>query len=113
MPSLILRLTALDRTLNLYDKKYKPIPLKKDPSIYLQSFYEDIEALKLNDSKLQEYAEERLKEMGLTLFNEVFPEKLQEQLWTIRDKIKTIQIESEEPWIPWEICRLKGKINGN
>jgi hypothetical protein len=27
-------------------------------------------------------------------------------LWSLRGRIRSVQIQSEEPWIPWELCRL-------
>ena len=31
---------------------------------------------------------------------------LRAKLWAIRDRIRTLRIQSEEPWVPWELCRL-------
>ena len=33
-------------------------------------------------------------------------------LWTLRDRIQSVQIRSEEPWIPWELCKLTSEENG-
>ena len=27
-------------------------------------------------------------------------------LWTLRTSITSVQVQSEEPWIPWELCKL-------
>ena len=57
-------------------------------------------------------AEQRLAAKGSTLFEKVIPQDLQVVLWSVRNQIKSVQIESEEPWIPWEMCKLEGKDNG-
>jgi hypothetical protein len=33
-------------------------------------------------------------------------------LWSLRDRIRTVQVLSDEPWIPWELLKLHGKENG-
>src|SRR5207245_1571482 len=46
---------------------------------------------------------------GSNLFESVLPEDLQLLLWKFRDRIHSVQVQSEEPWIPWELCKLSGK----
>jgi hypothetical protein len=49
-----------------------------------------------------------LRAYGGQLFDELLPESIQRVLWDNRDRIKTIQINSEDPLIPWELVHLKG-----
>jgi CHAT domain-containing protein len=37
------------------------------------------------------------------------PPDMREALWAVRDRITSVIVQSEEPWIPWELCRLMGK----
>ena len=46
------------------------------------------------------------------LFEKLLPADLQVILWQLRDRIKVVQVESEEPWIPWELCKLQGREDG-
>jgi hypothetical protein len=48
----------------------------------------------------------RLASKGVELFQDLFPRDLQEQLWSLRSRIASVQVQSDEPWIPWELCRL-------
>jgi CHAT domain-containing protein len=44
--------------------------------------------------------------MGASLFRDLMPDELKNVLWTLRDSITSVQVQSEEPWIPWELCKL-------
>jgi hypothetical protein len=46
------------------------------------------------------------------LFERLLPTDLQALLWQLRDRIKVVQVDSEEPWIPWELCKLQGREDG-
>jgi hypothetical protein len=43
------------------------------------------------------------------LFEKLVPADLQVILWQLRDRIRVVQVQSEEPWIPWELCKLQGR----
>jgi len=88
------------------------VELRVDPLKYFQEFFEDIENLALRTKQEKTIAEKRLALKGCTLFEKLIPENLQVVLWSLRNQIKSVHIESEEPWIPWEICKLEGKENG-
>ena len=42
----------------------------------------------------------------------MLPTDLQVLLWSLRQHTHSVQIQSEEPWIPRELCKLQGKENG-
>jgi len=46
------------------------------------------------------------------LFEKLLPTDLQVLLWQLRDRIKVLRVDSEEPWIPWELCKLQGREDG-
>ena len=50
---------------------------------------------------------EDLRAYGAQLFEELFPETLQQILWTNRLNLDSIMVISTEPFIPWEIVHLK------
>ena len=58
------------------------------------------------------FAQQRLAAKGSMLFEKAIPSELQVALWSLRNQIKSVQIDSQEPWIPWEICKLGGVENG-
>lgn len=106
------RLTALDPGLGLNLKRFGPVSLHLDPFQYFQDFFQDIETLSLTTPNEQAMAEKRLADKGMVLFDSVIPADLQVLLWSLRDRIKSVQVQSEESWIPWELCKLQGKQNG-
>lgn len=82
-------------------------PMKTDRASYVARLYEQIEERWLSSSQdVADFVQE-LREMGGTLFDELFPPELQRALWENRDALKSIQVISTEPFIPWELVHLK------
>jgi len=108
-PTFMIRLTAQDPAMELNLKPFGPFSLKVDPTRYFQEFFEDIENLSLNSSREKAITQQRLVAKGSNLFESVLPEDLQLLLWKFRERIHSVQVQSEEPWIPWELCKLSGK----
>jgi hypothetical protein len=79
---------------------------------YFKDFFEDIEQLGALGHASSELIREKLESKGVRLFESIFPPELRALLWKFRERIASIQIQSEEPWIPWELCRLSGEHEG-
>lgn len=59
-----------------------------------------------DDSLGTEVVKRRLRSVGERIFEELLPEDLQEVLCQIQTgPVKTLQITSDEPWIPWELLQ--------
>lgn len=110
--ALTFRLTAADRNLGFHLKPLGPVILRTGPFQYFQEFFSDIEGLAMSSQQDMVKVEHKLAAKGAMLFEKLFPADLQQILWQLRDRIKVVQIESEEPWIPWELCKLHGHENG-
>jgi hypothetical protein len=111
-PVLRIRLTARDAELGLNLKEFGPVPLGMEPTEYFRDFFGDIEALEELDAESPEVVRQRLESKGARLYEAIFPEELRTLLWGFRDRITSIQIQSDEAWIPWELCRLTGTSEG-
>jgi hypothetical protein len=109
---LTLRLTSTDPALGYNLKPYGPIRLRTDPYRYFQDFFLDIEKLPIRTPADKAKAELRLAAKGASLFEALVPENLRRDLWRLRGRITSVQIQSEEPWIPWELCKLLGDDGG-
>jgi hypothetical protein len=48
---------------------------------------------------------EELAKIGRYLYRELFPSQLKAFYWQFRDRIQTLLIVSDEPWIPWELVK--------
>lgn len=102
-------LSALDPDLGLNLKSFGPIELKTDPLQYFEEFFKDIEGMSLNGPDERSIATRKLSLRGVALFQNLLPEDLRLQIWNLQDRIGTVQILSDEPWIPWELLKLQGR----
>jgi hypothetical protein len=79
-----------------------PIKFQFDPETKFQKIFEEIE----NPGTFSiTKVDNEIKDIGMSLYDELFPEKLKELYWEKRDKIKSVRVISKEPWIPWEILK--------
>ena len=111
-PALTFLLSAADAGLELNLKPFGPISFHTDPFPYFQEFFEDIEHWPIASSQDKAKVEQRLAAKGSMLFEKLIPTDLQVLLWELRDRIKVVQVQSGEPWIPWELCKLQGREDG-
>ncbi len=104
-----IRLIATDPALGLPLKRFGPLTLEVDPLAYFSEFFQDIERLKVVTPQDKEEAARVMERKGAELYDLVFPEDLKKVMWRVRDRIQSLIIQSEEPWIPWELCRMSGE----
>ena len=112
-PALTFRLSALDPGLGLYLKPFGPVSLRTEPLQYFQEFFKDIESFPVSSPRDKAKVELHLAAKGSILFEKLLPTDLQVLLWQLRDRIKVVRVDSEEPWIPWELCKLQGREDGH
>lgn len=93
-------------------QQFGPVPIKCDPQAHFRSFFEQIQNAPMDTESERRAAERHLTSKGTALYRALVPEDLQAVLWSLRDRIHSVQIQSEEPWIPWELCKLVGRENG-
>ena len=105
----VIRLTAPDPAHDLNLRPFGPFRLKVDPAEFFQSFFQEIEELPLETPEQRQVADRKLAAKGSYLSETLLPPDLRETLWGLRERIGSIIIQSEEPWIPWELCRLLGR----
>lgn len=106
-----MRLAAKDVSLGLHFQPFPPVPFFDDPETCFSEFFEDIEGLLLDTPYNCEAAKLKLENKGYHLFETFFSPELRTLLWSLRHRITTISIVSDEPWIPWELCKLEGGEN--
>lgn len=104
-------LTASDSALGLHLSKFGPLRLRMDPVRYFGDFFNEIEQLPLRTASDKQVAKMKLEARGTGLFNTLFPPDLRKLLWTLKDRISSIWVQSEEPWIPWELCKLESETH--
>lgn len=96
---------------DLYMKKFGEADLALDPRSFFEEFLRLFERTPLETEDHQELAERQLRAKGAQLFQSLLPEPLRETLWELLDagRLGSLQIVSDEPWIPWELFRFYGR----
>ena len=106
-----IQLNSPNPALGLNYRKFGPIQVN-DPAEYFRRFFGEIENLPLDTPGQRSAVERALAERGTFLFESLFPPPLRELLWSLRSSITSVVIQSEEPWIPWELCKMVGEEGG-
>lgn len=57
------------------------------------------------EALLSEEIVQRLESFGQNLYRDLFPPEIRQLYRAIRDEVCSIQIVSDEPWIPWELVK--------
>jgi len=84
---------------------------QRDRGEFIQQIYDELEALWPAEGDRKVFAE-KLQAYGVELLDNLMPPELQEVLWENRERIGSIQVFSEEPFVPWETVHLRPK-NGD
>ena len=100
------RLHSPNEDLALTFRKFNSVELRRNPEDYFRAFFADIENLPLSSCRDATVAEAKLARAGAALFEQLVPPDLRAHLWSLRHRIRTIRILTEDPWVPWELCRL-------
>ncbi len=103
-----LELHAPDPDLEINHITSDPIVLKSDPARYVAGFFKKIQDLPDGRRSLRDIARE-LKDLGSSIYQELIPSELGKVLGRfLGDEACTwtLQIQSDEPWIPWELLRF-------
>lgn len=92
---------ARDPALNLYFNKFESEPFYGEPHEHFRELSRDVAKVPKGGS------EDWLAGRGTQLFADLLPEPLQRRLWGLVDAVRTVQILSNEAWIPWELLKLQ------
>ena len=105
----VLSFRLLDRkTSTAAAPEYGPVKLRLGPLDYFEELYTELEDL----SPDKRIAEQRLEVIGTQLFRDLLPQELRQRIWEMREDVHTVQVVSDEPWIPWEMLKLQGEEHG-
>lgn len=106
---LYMRLFAQDPSLGLPLKRFGPLSIDIDPMGYFTDFFKDIEQLPMKTVADKAEAQRVMERKGAELYDLIFPDDMKKVLWAVRERIGSFIIQSEDPWIPWEMCRMSGE----
>jgi hypothetical protein len=102
-------LSALDPALGLNLSTYGPFSLRLDPGQFFADLFKEIDELPLDTPAQRDAADRKVAAKGAYLSDELLPDELRQILWEVRDQVQSVIVQSEEPWIPWELCKLVGR----
>jgi hypothetical protein len=78
---------------------------------YIEGIYERVleEVLNWNDARL---LTRKVRALGTSMSQELLDPEVSRRLWAVRDRLRTVQVTSWEPYIPWELLCLKHPDTG-
>jgi hypothetical protein len=111
-PDLILRVTTagnrLRFDLDFADTRFVQIEgewLRSDPETFRYDLLNEIEGLAAEKGKPQDFLARQLEKIGQRLYRDLFPAELRREYRRFYQHVHTLQIVSDEPWIPWELIK--------
>lgn len=84
---------------------FGPHALDADPSAYVHARFAEIQEIAEGRATWGAAQRTRLERIGADIYEALVPPDLQEVLWS-SDRVRTFLVQTEEPWIPWELCRM-------
>lgn len=91
--------------LNLHFYKGGEISFATVPTMYLEDIRNELNEWANQESSVS-LLNERLARIGADLYAQLFPDTLKRLYWeSLRERVKTLHIVSDEPWIPWELLK--------
>jgi hypothetical protein len=99
-------LRASDPALQLKYQKYS-ISFTSSPEPHIAGHCKELGRLPLGTDEERAVARRRLSAFGKYLWK-LLPADLQERFWSLQHRIRTVQILSDESFIPWELLKLQG-----
>lgn len=98
--------------LGFQSKKFGVVTLEGDAKALAQEELgrqvDGLSGLAMKDERSRENARHQLADMAVGLFLQL-PEEVQKLLWSQQGQIETLEILSDEPYIPWELLKLQGR----
>jgi formylglycine-generating enzyme required for sulfatase activity len=92
---------ARETRFNLRLARFESKPFNGEPHEYFRECFREVARIPSG------YLADWLAGRGVQLFAEIFPEPLQSRLCSLVGSVRTVQILSNEAWIPWELLKLQ------
>jgi len=86
---------------------FESAPLDTDPPTYVAQLHKRIEDRWAEHRSEKDAFARDLRAIGADLFDELFPLELRQLMWQHRENIKSVQVLSSEPFIPWELVHVR------
>ena len=95
------------RELETFEFYSLEIPMNNDLESFIDGIYQNIESRWVSNLDDEDSFIAELRAYGASLFDELLPYRLREDLWEHRNSITNILIISNAPLIPWELLHFR------
>ena len=95
---------SLNKIVRCTSQPFKNIDARRE---YIKNLYEELENFWADDELEYNTFMRKLQARGVEIFDKLIPLELRKVLWEARESLETIQVISDEPFIPWELAYLK------
>jgi len=111
-PDLVIRISTLQNQLR-YDLNFGDLrflsfqgaPLRSNPEQFRYDLLQEVEALGTAIDRGDGFVLRELTKIGQRLYRDLWPVELRREYRRFRKGVRTLQIISDEPWIPWELLK--------
>lgn len=103
-------LTAADPDLGIKHQRFDSKPFERAPAAYVEELLLGIADLPLVLRNDPAAIANQLSAIGAALTDRFMPPDLEARLWSLRGRVETVQIHSDESFIPWELAKLRGPV---
>lgn len=97
-----LSLYSSDPALRLNQKSFS-MPELNNPWNFFSAIYKEVERLSKSEQK---ESVDNLKRLASSLFEKLFPVEIRRELLRVSNKVRSVLIQCDNPWIPWELLRM-------
>ena len=98
--------------LNIKDERFQSEVLREDLARHFLSLFHEIDDMPVRTPVELRIAQKKLESMGMKIFRQLVPPEMSDLLWTLRQTVTNLRIETDELWIPWEIFKLQRTVGG-
>ncbi len=100
-------------------QEFGPVRLHRSPGQYFTELFRRLDPPRPRGRKTRSTGssgirrvERNLRIAGSFLIRELLPPDLRDVLWHLQSRVGRAQIQSDEPWVPWELLRLERREDG-
>jgi len=101
-------LSSASETINLHHAPMGSVRLQRAPLAEMELVYAELSRFargRPDSAAKVEAQRKRLATLGNELWERLVSQELKDSYWRWKDQVRSIQITSEEPWIPWEMVK--------
>ncbi len=95
---------SLNKIVRCTSEPFENAEVRKE---YIKNLYAELEDFWADDALEYKSFMRKLQARGVEIFDKLIPLELRKVLWEEREGLETIQVISDEPFIPWELAYLK------